>query len=470
MIRIAYVSCIILLSMTVSAQVKIGENAVNVHPNALLELESNDKGLLLPRLAINDLNSSAPLPGTVVPGMMVYSLDGLVQDGQYTWDGNQWMTSTMTRKNCVIVKSESDFPAPVNGVIHLVPKTLYQINGTITVTNKIELHGCTIQGLDRPNDILVYAGTGDMFFGSQGGAFHNLILSAVAPGSKVFNLDANGALENLILDNVFIFNSASVGKIKGFGGFVVFNNCAYSNNENGIILENIHDVVSLNEFWIESNKNTFQTFLGVFHTIQKQGGRMSPAGAFNSVGMDITGITNIEIAGYVKNVIFCGDGIYVKGTFTNQWEIESFGLPTEKDDVASGNAYLTAQAITTFPNINVPVKLAGSTQSVGLFRVATTGSNRLQYTGSRSRRFIVNCAVSFISGGNNKIYSFYIAKNGIPLPESKISNKITSGSDQEALSISCTVMLAPGDYVEVWVENNSDNTSLTALNLNLSIK
>lgn len=124
MIRIAYVSCIILLSMTVSAQVKNGENAVNVHPNALLELESNDKGLLLPRLAINDLNSSAPLPGTVVPGMMVYSLDGLVPDGQYTWDGNQWMTSTMTRKNCVIVKSESDFPAPVNGVIHLVPKTL----------------------------------------------------------------------------------------------------------------------------------------------------------------------------------------------------------------------------------------------------------------------------------------------------------------------------------------------------------
>jgi hypothetical protein len=51
---------LMLFSVAVNAQVRIGGTGTSVHPSAVLQLESNDKGLLLPRIAdttaINALN------------------------------------------------------------------------------------------------------------------------------------------------------------------------------------------------------------------------------------------------------------------------------------------------------------------------------------------------------------------------------------------------------------------------------
>jgi hypothetical protein len=470
MLRFTILLLSVISVLDLRAQVVIGDNPSSVHPNAVLELQSPDKGLLLPRVPLADALSSSPLQGTVPAGMMVYSQGGGIADGSYVWNGNQWQTSTNPRINCVMVKSESDFPESVNGVIQLAKGTLYQINGLVMVTNKINLNGCTIQGLDRPNDLLIYTGPGELFTGAFGGALHNMIVSAVTPGARIFNIDAVGALENLIIDNVFLLNSSKIGHIKNFGGFVVFNNCAYSNNQEGMILENIHDVLSLNEFWLDDNRSIFQKFVGVFHTIQKNGGRISTLAANSAVGLDISQVTDVEVAGYIKNNIFCGTGTYVVGSFSNKWEIESFGVPTEKDDVASGNIYNTAALTTNFTGINTPVKVATVTQAVGLFRVDSDVNNQLEYTGSRPRRFLVNCSLTFVSSGNNKVYSFYISKNGVILPESKISRKVTTGTDQGSLGLSCTVQMNPHDYIEVWVENNTDNSGMTVLNMNLAIK
>ena len=42
---------ILLFSTKISAQAKIGDNANNLNPNVLLELESTDRGLLIPRMS-----------------------------------------------------------------------------------------------------------------------------------------------------------------------------------------------------------------------------------------------------------------------------------------------------------------------------------------------------------------------------------------------------------------------------------
>jgi hypothetical protein len=73
------------------AQVKITDGAVlTLDANSLLELESTNKGLLIPRMAINDINLAAPLTAPVPAGMLVYSIGGAVTDGFYYWNGSQW--------------------------------------------------------------------------------------------------------------------------------------------------------------------------------------------------------------------------------------------------------------------------------------------------------------------------------------------------------------------------------------------
>lgn len=77
-------------------QQKIGNNPTLINPNAALEVESTNKGILLPRLGLTATNSFAPLAAHVA-GMTVYNTaiagtaPNNVTPGYYYNDGTQWV-------------------------------------------------------------------------------------------------------------------------------------------------------------------------------------------------------------------------------------------------------------------------------------------------------------------------------------------------------------------------------------------
>lgn len=86
MIRKTQITVVLLFSaILASAQVKIGANPTDVNPNSILELESSNKGLLLPRVSLTSTTSFAPLAAHV-SGMTVYNTatTGDVLPGIYT--------------------------------------------------------------------------------------------------------------------------------------------------------------------------------------------------------------------------------------------------------------------------------------------------------------------------------------------------------------------------------------------------
>jgi hypothetical protein len=229
-------------------------------------------------------------------------------------------------------------------------------------------------------------------------------------------------------------------------------------------------VIISNIYWNTGNHNTFEKYVGTFQSIQKLGGIFRTLSSNSAIALDVSGITAITSGASLKATLFDGNGTYLTGTFAKQWEVESYGLTTEKDDVASGNLYVSTIATTTFTAANTPAKILGTTTPVNLFRVTSPADNRLTYTGTKTRRFQVICSLSATQVANNMLYSFYVVKNGIILPESKQIRKLVNGSDQESISISCTVSLASNDYIEIWVENNINITGLTVETFNLAIK
>jgi hypothetical protein len=76
----------------VIAQVKVGTNPQSLNADAVLEIESANKGLLLPRLNLTSTLSPAPL-SAFVKGMVVYNTatDNDVVPGMYYSDGVKWM-------------------------------------------------------------------------------------------------------------------------------------------------------------------------------------------------------------------------------------------------------------------------------------------------------------------------------------------------------------------------------------------
>jgi len=80
-----------LYGMNVAAQVKIGNNPTSINANSVLELESTNKGVLYPRVALTATANAAPLTAHVA-GMVVYNTATAndVIPGLYINDGAKW--------------------------------------------------------------------------------------------------------------------------------------------------------------------------------------------------------------------------------------------------------------------------------------------------------------------------------------------------------------------------------------------
>ncbi len=384
--------------------------------------------------------------------------------------GNMLSAPSKQRINYVLVKSSSDFPAPSGGVITLTAGTLYEVNGTIILTSKINLNGCYLIGRDANNDKLVYTpGSGELFTGTKGGTIRVVTLVANTTGAKLFNLDM-GATENLIIRDAIIANCKDVGLVKG-GYIVFFSVINYSGNTNGITYENISNLLLDNTAWFSNNGGIFEKMTGTFNIIEKLGGFCQPTSGLSATAFDVSGITTINEAASLKNTAFMGTGTRISGTFSKKWEVDGLGINTERDGVATGSLYITSTAVTDIAGINTPKKVAGTTTTFELVRFTSPASNRLQYDGTKTRTFIVTAAMSANGASGTYLYSFYIYKNGVQIPGSRQKTKVFSASgDIQTISVVCTVTLAPGDYVELWSENNDANIDLTVLNMTLTVQ
>lgn len=85
------IGIVLMFSMHVSAQVKIGDNHQSINAGSLLELESASKGVAFPRVMLDNNLSVWKLDGAPMDGMVVFNLNTtLNKEGLYCWYNNQW--------------------------------------------------------------------------------------------------------------------------------------------------------------------------------------------------------------------------------------------------------------------------------------------------------------------------------------------------------------------------------------------
>jgi len=82
---------LLLLPLLLSAQT-VGINSTGAIPvtSAMLDISANDKGLLIPRVNIIDLNTDVPVTSPAT-SLLVYNTNATSGVGYYFWNGTKWV-------------------------------------------------------------------------------------------------------------------------------------------------------------------------------------------------------------------------------------------------------------------------------------------------------------------------------------------------------------------------------------------
>ena len=122
----------------------------------------------------------------------------------------------------------------------------------------------------------------------------------------------------------------------------------------------------------------------------------------------------------------------------------------------------SSTAETSVATVNTALKCSGTTADTASstnMTVATT--NRITYDGTPDVIAFFFAAISMTAAGNNKVTSWYFAENGTKIAATRTQRKIGTGADiGSAMIIGCTT-LSTDDYIELWCENNTDDTNMT---------
>ncbi len=154
--------------------------------------------------------------------------------------------------------------------------------------------------------------------------------------------------------------------------------------------------------------------------------------------------------------LVAGNGISVTST-DNYVTIAQEGIAEYASVTMHGNATETVIAATA-----TPVKVAG-TFIVGDeagYTGDTTG--RITHDGNTARH-IINAIISMtVASGTNHTVSMYIALNGTVIPSTKTTTTTSSGL-YRSLATFANLELDEGDYVEIFVRNESTTDNLIVL-------
>jgi hypothetical protein len=139
----------LVFQVNASAQIKIGDNPTVINSSAILEIESANKGFLLPRLQLTNTSLAAPLSQHVA-GMIVYNTatSNDLTLGCYYNDGTKWIAISASTATGLL--SANNGLTNINGVVKLGGSLIQPTVLSTTDVNTIAIKGLgvgdTVQG------------------------------------------------------------------------------------------------------------------------------------------------------------------------------------------------------------------------------------------------------------------------------------------------------------------------------------
>ncbi|WP_194850093.1 cell wall anchor protein [Nonlabens antarcticus] len=471
--QILYFLCFGMMMQITCTQAQVGIGTITPDASSMLDISSTTQGLLAPRMTtMQRLAIASP-----AKGLLVFDT---TENSFFYFENTAWssLRTAKMRTKYKLVQSVADLEEELTGGVYVLKTDfLYEINGKIFIDNPIDLNGAYIEGVDSSEDVLINVSPGTLFEGSKGGGIRNLTVSG--GGKQVFDITGTGS-EFLLITNTIFTSAGKIGNLSKLGT-VFFSVTQYLSNADGFTVNNINNFFVSNIFWTESNSGTFMEFTGSFQDLQMNGGRI--VADLGETGIDVNSNPTIVNDATLSQLSFVGAGTlvekyttgsYIGYNFTNNWNVNCSGIPTETDQVSTGNFYYDGNLSTGFTQsiagAAVEIQGTGNFVSSNLLRFSTnstSGNNELIYEGKKTRNFQVSASLSVrVNGGGGDFYAFAIAKNNNIVNETNSTVNVFNDTQIQNVSLNGIVTLAPGDRIRVFVNRlTNNNTNLDTLSV-----
>jgi hypothetical protein len=97
-LKLDFIAFLLIASITLSSNAQIGIGTTNPDPSAILDINSPDRGLLIPRIPLTSTLDTATINGIEAIGLLLYNTETIadVSPGFYYWGGSSWIALNKT--------------------------------------------------------------------------------------------------------------------------------------------------------------------------------------------------------------------------------------------------------------------------------------------------------------------------------------------------------------------------------------
>ena len=379
--------------------------------------------------------------------------------------------------NTVMVNSLSDFPAASGGKITLAAATTYLLGADVNIGTDYLLFsaGSGLMSHAAFTANLTYGGTGAALRGVDVNATIKDITVTAGTGDVYdFSETGGGNAKIIIISDVLVISCSTYGTFTKMRTVILDGNTTLS-CDLGVIV----DSAGMTGIRITSLAlvSTSTTFVGIDFTgslvnnINLDGLVLS--GGVGSIGIKgdaANANVGANFIANVSNVQFQGVTNALSGITIDDFRWNFQGNGDVADTMPDALVSMVSNATATTLAVGVPTLVAGTWALIRNSQFTTTTAGKATYNGERD--LVTPIDVSVVvdpASGTNKTIRAYVAVNGAAVVNSGIAVNISSG-DPKQISVPWQANLSTGDYVEVFIENETDSVNATVIDATVRVR
>jgi hypothetical protein len=383
--------------------------------------------------------------------------------------------SRLLPSSTIVINNASDFPTPVAGVITLEANKTYIIQKPVDLLGDRLVAGgvCNLFGTSSETSYLTSTGLGvgvPLLTSLFTIVLENITFHDV---DTCLDIDGNTNLVALDWENVNFADIPNVGTINTCDNFIYETGAFLSSN--GLLLTGTIGTVGVsNSLFVSDSLAENVIELDASCVITRRFRIIYSSFVIDTLatGISVNVSATIPTESYILDTVnFAGAGTYISGVTQTSNDSLFINCKGISNTAVNGQLYMQGNATaTTIAGTSTFVKVAGTTTASADNSKISHSNNRLTIDAVISRKYLIQCHLSFTSGNNNECeFGFYDSQLvGIRTP-SRTKSTANSAGRAENVSFACVVNADLSDYLEIWCANNSAITNITVTDMNFII-